>query len=129
MLSCALRKTFGYRPVLPWIPYSAISRLNSIISHEYVMLEFGSGMSTIWYAQRCRTLVSIEHDPDWYNAVNSLIKRYRLKNVDYRLRSEYNYEDLSDINDNRFDLVVIDGIKRPECAHTSIIKVKHGSYI
>ena len=115
--------------MLPWIPYSAISRLNSIISHEYVMLEFGSGMSTIWYAQRCRTLVSIEHDPDWYNAVNSLIKRYRLKNVDYRLRSEYNYEDLSDINDNRFDLVVIDGIKRPECAHTSIIKVKHGSYI
>ena len=44
--------------------------------------EFGSGRSTVWFAERVATLTSVEHDERWYEAVSAKLKERRLANVD-----------------------------------------------
>src|SRR5438874_13577508 len=48
------------RPELPWLGFRAIKHLDRLIKPDWRVLEFGSGMSTIWFARRCATLVSIK---------------------------------------------------------------------
>jgi len=50
---------------LPWIHPDAVRYFENIIKLDWKVLEHGAGGSTLWLAQRCRTVVTIEHDPDW----------------------------------------------------------------
>src|SRR5918997_6685025 len=44
---------------LPWYTYSCTSFLESRLSSSMRVFEFGSGMSSLWYAQRVDEVVSI----------------------------------------------------------------------
>ena len=55
-----MKKLFGFYPSTPCIPYGARKALNSIINADMRLVEFGSGQSTLWYAKRCREIVSLE---------------------------------------------------------------------
>ena len=45
------RKFFNVRPRAPWISYDARRTLLALLPKESSVLEFGSGMSTVWYAR------------------------------------------------------------------------------
>jgi hypothetical protein len=62
---------------VPWITYSAARYLSRIVQADYRVLEFGAGNSTRWWAERVSEVVSVEHDPNWAEAV----RKYNLKNV------------------------------------------------
>jgi hypothetical protein len=61
-----LRLSVGRRPELPWLGYRAIRHLEGLLEPDWKVLEFGSGMSTLWFAKRCHTVVSIEDNEQWY---------------------------------------------------------------
>jgi len=61
-LQAALREAVGRRPVLPWIPFAATRAIRKRLRRDWSVLEFGAGMSTIWFAERCATVYSVEHD-------------------------------------------------------------------
>jgi predicted O-methyltransferase YrrM len=50
---------------VPWFTYPAIRQLERMVSPQWRVLEFGSGFSTLWWAQRVAEVVSVEHDPGW----------------------------------------------------------------
>ena len=80
-------KLTGRRPETPWLGYRAVKRLDELIEPDWRILEFGSGMSTIWFARRCAFVLSLETDDRWFANVRAHLERAGLENVDCRLCS------------------------------------------
>jgi hypothetical protein len=117
------------QPELPLLGFRAIQHLDRLIEPDWKLLEFGSGMSTVWFAQRCRELVSIEINPHWYEQVQAKLAQRGLTNVDYRLCRPSDASLLADYPQGHFDLVLVDGIRRDRAMTTAIEKVKPGGYV
>jgi len=115
----------------PWLTPQAIRFLEYWIKPGDMMLEFGSGRSTIWFANRVNTLVSVEHDPDWYARVAELIKEKQIQNIIYVKKSiegspaEYTQVP-KQFENNSLDLILIDGRLRDICANECLSKLKPG---
>ena len=129
ILTAISLKLTNHRPEIPWLGFRAIKHLDKIIAHDWKVLEFGSGMSTIWLARRCELLVSIETNNSWYRDVTSMLKERSLNNIDYKLCDESVADALEDYDDSFFDLVLVDGYNRDRAMMTAISKVKLGGYI
>jgi predicted O-methyltransferase YrrM len=117
------------RPERPWISYRAADEINSRVRSAWRVAEFGSGMSTIWFARRVGFLLSIEADPRWYELVSARLNRQRLTNVKYELRSLERYADLSDFPDKYFDFVLVDGEERSRCIRSAVPKIRDGGLL
>jgi hypothetical protein len=126
LLTGAGRLLLGLRPERPWISYDAQAVLGRFLRREHAVLEFGSGMSTVWYARRAGQVVSIEDDQGWFGAVSARLEA--LGNVDYRFavdRSGYTALD----PDRTYDLIMIDGRWRDDCARVAIDRLRPGGII
>ena len=87
LFGAAMRVLFGYRPPLPWLSFRAIRELDALIQSSWRLLEFGSGMSTLWLARRGGFLHSIESDRNWYQQVSRRLKQ-RLERMGYHVQLE-----------------------------------------
>jgi hypothetical protein len=97
----------------PWLVFSAVDYLEKRISGRRIF-EFGSGMSTLWFAERCAQVVSVESDPAWHNSITRLsLGMHNVKLVYASSKESY----LGAITDAglTFDLILIDGLYRKEC--------------
>lgn len=104
---------------LPWFTYPMISFLNERVQSDMTVFEYGSGNSTLWWSKRVSGVVSYEHDFEWYS---SLTKRVP-SNVEYRhLDLEHGGEYCKAVlgYKKRFDIIVIDGRDRVNCARNSL---------
>ena len=122
-------KLFGLRPEIPWLGFRAIKFLDELIERDWKILEFGSGMSTLWFAKRCGLVVSIESDKIWHEKIQAILREMEFKNVDYLFRVADQYHSFNEYEDSFFDLVLVDGFDRDKTMQTAIKKVKHGGYI
>ncbi len=67
---------------VPWqVPDSIYKEAENCQQDDFV-LEFGAGGSTVFFARRCKHIISIETDPDWALVVGSHLKKLGLDNVD-----------------------------------------------
>ena len=112
----ALRRAVGRYPILPWIPYPAIRALEGLAQPNWSILEHGAGMSTIWWAQRVSKVRSIEANRSWYERIEEGLRKRGLFNADLEHRVNDDYSDLSELEDESFDLIVIDGHAREKIA-------------
>lgn len=97
----------------PWLAFSAINYLEPLISGKRVF-EFGSGMSTLWFARRCKQVVSVESNPDWYEVLRQ--QSSGLENIQMiHAISEQDYLGVLSAFGGKFDLIVIDGLYRTQC--------------
>jgi predicted O-methyltransferase YrrM len=129
LFSAFLRKAFRYHQVVPWLGYRAIRHLDGLIGQDWKVLEFGSGMSSLWFAQRCKLLVSIETDPAWYEKVTALLARRGITNIDYRLQNDSKPLTLDEHPDHSFEFALVDGTARYPEAMLATQKVRPGGYI
>lgn len=122
-------------PDAPWLTRPMIDILETWLRPNDVGLEFGSGRSTIWFAQRIKHLTSVENDPGWYAKVKvslqgtgggSLADR-----VDYHLcEGESDYIHIAkNMKINSLDFCLIDGTARDHCALASLDKLKPGGIL
>jgi hypothetical protein len=65
---------------LPWWSLSAIRKIEKHLKPEHRVLEWGSGGSSVFLAQRCKELTTIEHDQDWFKLVQTVLKEQEIKN-------------------------------------------------
>jgi hypothetical protein len=121
----ARRKLTGKLPELPWVTYNAIRRLDALLDPSWRMIEFGSGMSTAWYARRVKSLHSIEDDPEWFARLSGTLP----PEVRYELRGPPAYWDLSDYEDASVDCAVVDGVARAECVEAVLPKIRPGGWL
>ncbi len=144
---------------LPWMTFRAIEAIEQIATKEQNVFEWGSGGSTLFWADRCKSVVSVEHDAGWFGTVNDLLLAEHTPNAEYLLvependplwerRSIRNNTDcisydkasrgksfrkyvyaINDYPDAFFDIIVVDGRSRQCCIHTAIPKLKSGGYL
>lgn len=111
-----LRLAVDYRPALPWISYSAIHVLEKFLTKSSRVLEFGSGMSTIWYAKHAGEVYSVEDYKPWFDKVSGLLNQQNITNINYHYASEVSdYSQFMTLDDSGFDLIMIDGSHRSAC--------------
>jgi predicted O-methyltransferase YrrM len=121
-----LRVAAGRRPELPWISYDAIAALDAFLTPEKSVLEFGSGMSTIWYAMRAGKVLSVENSRPWYDQVSSILDQRKLTNVDYRFASSAeDYVRPLEVGVG-YDLIMVDGSMRDRCTEGALDLLKPG---
>jgi predicted O-methyltransferase YrrM len=113
-----MRLAFGVRPLAPWIPFDAAARLRQYLksNRKATVMEYGSGMSTIWFAQHASHVVSVESNHAWAEKVSRLLVA---KSLNDRVRlvqatDRDQYVRVADSISNGFDLLIIDGDHRLE---------------
>src|SRR5262249_53415420 len=116
----AWRKFLREYPDAPWLVPESVKYLEGLICPGMQVLEWGSGRSTVWLAERGARLVSIEGDYAWYVKVSSKLKeRNLLERVELRFAEASTFESytapLAGLSTQAFDLVLVDGPFRNEC--------------
>jgi hypothetical protein len=101
------------RPI-PWITYPAIRFLEPRIEATFNVFEFGSGLSTLWWAERAASITSVEHDREWHERIAAKAP------ASARLLLEEGDGYVQAASGQTYDVIVIDGIRRPECARHAI---------
>jgi hypothetical protein len=69
----------------PWIPFAAANWLERYLKHYMTVFEYGSGGSTIFFAERVAEVTSIEHDQKWHALVSRALAQRGLTNCTYEL--------------------------------------------
>ena len=103
---------------LPWFTYPSIDFLKYRSYAGRVILEFGGGQSTLWWAERARCVVTLEGDRRWYKRIKSRMPA----NVDLNhVSMESAAVNVAEVErvlnakeHRRYDVIVIDGLYRYE---------------
>jgi predicted O-methyltransferase YrrM len=121
---------FKWRPEKPWRGFSAVRCIDHLIQPHWRVLEFGSGMSTVWFARRVSRIVSIETNAEWHKRVKALLVRRGLsERVDARLVPR-SLEGVSATLSRDFDFALVDGeTSRDVAAALAVAMVKPGGYV
>ncbi|MEO6387476.1 MAG: class I SAM-dependent methyltransferase [Croceibacterium sp.] len=126
LLTGLSRLLLGYRPARPWISYDVQPLFAQHLNPGSRVLEFGSGMSTIWFAHRAGRVISLEHDPEWFALIERRLRAFG--NVDY-FYAEDPRTYFAGIPGEQFDLILIDGPWRTDLALAAIFHLAPGGII
>ena len=100
----------GRRQQIPWIVPEAVERLDALLAADWQVFEFGSGVSTVWYATRVDHIISLEDDNESLAQVRRMLAARGLTNADIHLTLPRLFPDeIARFEDATFDLVVVDG--------------------
>jgi hypothetical protein len=66
---------------LPWIAFGAMRRLEELLRPNMDVFEYGTGGSSVFFAERCRSLVCVEDSADWAMRVRDRLKDARNVNI------------------------------------------------
>ncbi|MBL6664937.1 MAG: class I SAM-dependent methyltransferase [Rickettsiales bacterium] len=104
----------------PWMTYGAIQYLQEFVNKELEVFEFGSGASTLFFARNCQKVTSIETNKFWHNIISQRLEENNLTNSKRYLMEDgldnENYENFLHNLNQKFDIIIIDSIKRYQCA-------------
>jgi hypothetical protein len=115
------------RPI-PWMTYSFIQFLKPKLQKEMVVFEYGCGNSTLWWANCVKQIISCEHDFSWYQKLQVIIP----ENVElHYIPLEYGGLYCKKISEYHkyFDIIIIDGRDRVNCARNSPPALKEDGII
>lgn len=122
-------RAVGRRPELPWWPYAALRHIEPLLRPDWHVVEFGSGLSTLWLARRVGRLLSIEDDRVWYDAIRNRLDRTGLANVRYEFRDPDDYHHLPAERSEAFDFAVVDGSLRYKCVESVLPRMRPGGLV
>lgn len=133
-------------PDAPWLTAEATRLLEEWLEPHHVGVEWGSGRSTRWFAQRVAHLLSVEHHAGWHAAVSEQLVADGISNVDYRLlpcepervetpawiaamfASDY-VRAVDAFEPRSIDFALADGMYRSACALAVIPKLRSGALL
>ncbi len=111
---------------IPWYTYPAIEYIKQLDCSDKTIFEYGSGNSTLFWAARCRRIVSTEDNPTWYEKIKAQLPA----NADYQLiEDKTGYAQSIHQHSEAFDIIVVDGTHRFACAVEALKKLKEDGFI
>ena len=153
-----LREDRFLKQKIPWLTFDAIDFLNTLPLQSKKVFEWGSGGSTLFWLKKGADVISVEHDPQWYEKMKLILNN--TKKIEYKLIEPEIYYDAScsssfdpsdpdsylssnsnkqsyrkyasyidKFDDNYFDIIVVDGRARPSCIKHAISKIKTGGIL
>lgn len=112
---------------IPWITYPCLEYLNCIDVREFLVFEYGSGNSTLYWSRRALKVISVEHDVSWFNQVSEKLLKNGYSNCEYQLKTSREEYVANNIISSA-DIVVIDGEFRPYCAKYLLEIIKNNNH-
>lgn len=118
---------------LPWMTYDAIDFFSSILNKNHEIFEFGCGASTLFFARKVKKVTSLETNEMWKKIISEKLQNASLSNVEITLMQDgidnNSYENYTKNFQKKFDFIIIDSIKRFNCAINSIDSLKSGGFL
>ena len=137
----------------PWLPHLATEHIRQLNPQQ--VFELGSGESTLFFIKSGASLVSIEHNKDWYDKTNILLYQHAKSHKDFKYipfedgcigsnpanpvhyksasteLGEVNFQQYASAIDEygKFDLILIDGMARASCLYHAASHVAEGGCI
>lgn len=107
----------NHKKPVPWFTYPAIEFLESLDISKLKVFEYGSGIGTRYWQLESKKVVSVESSKEWFK-----------KNIKTKSKILYKPEKMEYIDSicterDIFDIVVVDGEYRYECAKAAIKKI------
>ncbi|SEQ84810.1 class I SAM-dependent methyltransferase [Pedobacter rhizosphaerae] len=109
----------GKGRALPWVTYSFIDFIRERINKEQDIFEYGSGSSTIFYAERAKSVTSVEHDKGWFDRVKNTSPG-NAEMIFCQLEKDGEYAQKAKLLNRKFDIIIVDGRDRVNCCKHSI---------
>ena len=106
--SKAIDKNGNY---LPWFSYPIVEILINQDLDNKKILEFGAGCSTIFFLKKNCEIISYEAQIEWYEHILNIAKNIS-KKLNLIHRSIDENDNLKEVNEKKFDLIIIDGHTR-----------------
>jgi len=103
---------------IPWYTYPCIEFLNNLDLSKKNIFEYGSGNSSIYFLTKGAYVTSVEDDLDWFKKIKNYKEGHNL------IFEENKNEYISKVSIKNFDIVVIDGSYRFECAKFTVSEIK-----
>lgn len=151
----------GFRKIYPHKPMfapKAVTFLEKKINNLQRVFEFGSGVSSLWFAGRVKEYKAVEHDSCWYDKVTGMLNIKKLTNAEIFLIPEEKNNDFYDWEknwpyysflkrppnkpeykdyisridrypDKYFDCIIIDGRERLGCLVHAVSKLAENGII
>ena len=105
--------------VMPWFTHGALDDLTERDFTGKVVLEWGGGYSTKWWASRADTVYTIEHvgdNPEWWTQLQ--VYAAEASNIHLLQRGDADYTFVPSFL--RPDIVIVDGCYRTECIREAL---------
>ncbi len=119
----------------PWFAPGTSGYLSSLTRPGWRVVECGAGSSTLWFARRAGSVLSLEHDVTWSRAVTARLEQEGLGNVDVRhVPLDEFVRVLRELPDATVDLAVVDSSEDAACDRVACVeavarKVRPGGYL
>lgn len=118
----------------PWLTPGCIRRLEELLRPNHVVLEMGSGGSTVFFSKRAQRVISIEPNGDWFKRVSSELAINGKSNVEYHFIEDKLriMEFISLLPDKSFDIMLADfpgGLDKGGYLRTALPKLKTDGYL
>jgi hypothetical protein len=130
-----LLATYGKSPFdlrQPWLPFDLADQLKTMVSRSSAVFEYGGGGSTAWFADHAGSVVTVEHEDEWYAKLASEFAGNPRVTLIHR-GSDDDYHDYVHAIDaypsDSFDVVVVDGRARVRCVERAATAVKPGGLL
>ena len=112
---------------IPWYTYPAIEYLSQFDYSEKSVFEFGTGYSSMYWAKRAKKVISIEDKPEWYAKFSG---EFSAPNWQMRYYDEkQGYPEAIFSDNEKYDVIVVDGKRRAECAANAVKCLNDGGMI
>ena len=112
---------------IPWYTYPAIEYLSQFDYSNKEIFEYGCGYSSMFWANRAKKVTSIEDNLKWFEKWQH---EFSHEFLEIRWRDEGEIYENAIFEDNKkYDVIVVDGKRRAECAEMAIKGLADGGMI
>lgn len=110
----------------PWYTYPALEYLDQFDFSTKTVFEWGSGNSSLYWARVAKSLTSVEDNTEWHG----IVTRATRNNQVLRLVTDAKaYVEAISTSGVKYDIIVIDGSYRYECAVVASNHLEDGGLI
>lgn len=122
----ARKGVLGDGQPIPMMSYAFVEYVMALDLSDAALLELGGGNSTLFWAERAKSVLTLEHDRTWHDEVRDAIPA----NVDLRLIAQQDYARAIAGVEGPFDLIIIDcAANRLDCATAVAGKLAVGGMV
>ena len=112
---------------IPWYTYPAIEYISQFDYSNKKVFEFGTGYSSMYWAKRALKVISIEDQPEWFAKFSA---EFSAPNWQMRYCDEKKgYENTILADNEKYDVIIIDGKRRASCASCATQALAKGGMI
>lgn len=111
---------------IPWYTYPAIEYFDQIDAQGLRVFEYGSGNSSLYWARKGADVWSVEHDAAWWESMST--RSAQLKGLLLRQSADVYARTIDEVG-GEFDIIVVDGAWRNECAMAAFSHLRPGGMV